>query len=482
MGKTKTLSFVLEMELITDSYQRKYIDKRMDIGINIYNACLGKCMKLLRTLMSDKEYRELVRNKNIKNRNQKLKEIERFYEYSEYQLHHWAIPCCKHFNGMVQAQEVQKIVTRAFRTAEKYHYCKAKKVHFKKKGEDMSIEGKSNRQGLRWNGEKIIWGKIKFNVKTDKNDKYIIEGLKSRTKYVRILRKEIRGKERYFVQLIQEGNPPKKKSQVKLNKNKRVGIDIGTSTVAIASDDIVLLKELAPEINDDEKKIRRLNRAMERSRRVNNPDNYKENGTVRKDAKKWNYSKKYLKLKSRRLNMYRKVAEKRKQSHEILANQILSLGDDIRVEAMRFQSLQKKSNKISKNKKNGKINSKKRFGKSIKNHAPSMLLNIIDRKLGYQGEKIKKIDTYKTKASQFNHITGEYSKKQLNERWNNDLGGYRIQRDLYSAFLIKNTNDKLDEVNVNLCDREWKQFVELHDYEIDDLKRSCSKTLRWFIA
>lgn len=23
---------------------------------------------------------------------------------------------------------------------------------------------------------------------------------------------------------------------------------------------------------------------------------------------------------------------------------------------------------------------------------------------------------------------------------------------------------------MNLCDREWKQFVELHDYEIDDLK------------
>ena len=58
-----------------------------------------------------------------------------------------------------------------------------------------------------------------------------------------------------------------------------------------------------------------------------------------------------------------------------------------------------------------------------------MLLEIIDRKFSYQGRKIKKIDTYATKASQFNHLTGEYTKKQLSERWN-DFGKFRIQRDL----------------------------------------------------
>lgn len=53
---------------------------------------------------------------------------------------------------------------------------------------------------------------------------------------------------------------------------------------------------------------------------------------------------------------------------------------------------------------------------------------------------IKKIDTFATKASQYNHTTGEYSKKQLSDRWN-DIEGLRIQRDLYSAFLIGNTKD-----------------------------------------
>ncbi|MEQ6390964.1 transposase, partial [Bacillaceae bacterium S4-13-58] len=90
-----------------------------------------------------------------------------------------------------------------------------------------------------------------------------------------------------------------------------------------------------------------------------------------------------------------------------MANDILSLGSDVRVETMRFQSLQKRSKKTTRNQKNGKFNRKKRFGKSIANRAPAMFLSILDRKLGYQGLFLKKIDTYAIKASQFNHLTGE---------------------------------------------------------------------------
>jgi hypothetical protein len=110
-----------------------------------------------------------------------------------------------------------------------------------------------------------------------------------------------------------------------------------------------------------------------------------------------------------------------------------------------------------------------------------MLLTIIDRKLGYQGLSIKKIDTYAAKASQFNHVTGEYTKKQLSERWN-DFGTFRIQRDLYSAFLIGNTTETLNSVDVELCNAGWETFVKLHDSEIARLKESLSKTLRWFVA
>ena len=94
---------------------------------------------------------------------------------------------------------------------------------------------------------------------------------------------------------------------------------------------------------------------------------------------------------------------------------------------------------------------------------------------------MKKVDTYATKASQLNHITGEYTKKQLSERWN-DVGTFRIQRDLYSAFLIGNTTETLNSVDVDLCNARWENFVELHNREIARLKQISSKTLRWFVA
>ena len=46
---------------------------------------------------------------------------------------------------------------------------------------------------------------------------------------------------------------------------------------------------------EDAKEVRRLQRAMDRSLRAVNPDNYNENGTTKKGARKWVRSKHYLK-------------------------------------------------------------------------------------------------------------------------------------------------------------------------------------------
>jgi hypothetical protein len=82
---------------------------------------------------------------------------------------------------------------------------------------------------------------------------------------------------------------------------------------------------------------------------------------------------------------------------------------------------------------------------------------------------LKKIDTYKVKASQFNHFNGEYVKKTVNERWN-DFDGIKIQRDLYSAFLIMNVKDNLKEIDTKLCHENWEDFKTSHDNEIIRLK------------
>ena len=97
-----------------------------------------------------------------------------------------------------------------------------------------------------------------------------------------------------------------------------------------------------------------------------------------------------------------------------------------------------------------------------------MLLTIIDRKLNYFGEKLTEINTSEAKASQFNHFDGTYTKKTLSQRWN-DLNEIRIQRDMYSAFLIMNISDDLKSFDIDKCNGRFENFYRLHNLEVDRL-------------
>lgn len=106
-----------------------------------------------------------------------------------------------------------------------------------------------------------------------------------------------------------------------------------------------------------------------------------------------------------------------------------------------------------------------------------MLLTILDTKLKYYGESLIKIDTIKVRASQYNHITNKYQKKKLYERWNK-LGKDKVQRDLYSAFIIKNVKEDLKSINREKIFKEYNNFLELHNKEIERIKNSDIKTLK----
>lgn len=476
-------SFVLERELFLNVAEKSIIKKRLNIARQIYNACLGEALKRLHKVQIDEEYRTLLKEEKSRERSERLREIERSYGYSEYQLHAWSTMCKKHFLDQLGINEVQKLATRAFRAVEKVHYHKAKRVKFKNKDEMISIENKTNDFGLCWRDGCVQWGKaLRFNVRPiKKNDVYAMEAMTRKTKYIRIVPKVIRGKERFFVQLVQDGVPPQKASRCVGDPKSCVGIDPGTATMAVVSESHVELAELAPDICVDEKKLRRIQRAMDRSKRATNPENYNEDGTIKKGRKRWSYSNRYRKLAYRRKELYRKIRAKRKLSHEVLANRIVALGLDIRTEQMQYRGLQRRAKKTTKNKSNGKTNKKKRFGKSLGNRAPAMLLTILDRKLSYYGCSLKRIETAEVKASQFDHITKQYTKKELSDRWT-IIDGRSVQRDLYSAFLIANTTNSLTRVNTRKADQWYSLFLERHDQEVENIRQNGSKTLKWYVT
>lgn len=282
--------------------------------------------------------------------------------------------------------------------------------------------------------------------------------------------------------MVLDGVPP-----LKINKDTGetknsigtddVGIDIGTQTIAIASKHDVKLLELAPEINNIEKQKRILNRKLDRQRRANNPNKYNVDGTIKRGNRdRWIKSNRYTQTQNKLRELQRKQADIRKQSHEKLANYIISLGNKVKVEAMNYKGLQVRAKETTVNKKTGRINKKKRFGKSLANKAPAMFLTILDNKLKWHGEVLLKIDTIRVKASQYNHIEDKYIKKKLSERWN-DFGDYKIQRDLYSAYLIKNVKDNLKEIDRDLCFERFENFKKFHDKEILRIKNDKSKLI-----
>lgn len=472
--------YCVTFSLISEKYQETILNKRFEISRQLYNAVLSKAYKRYKSMIETKKYRQLKEQINNANEKEKkllykqLNEMYKQYRLNEYSLHEDIQEMQHHFSENIDSFTAQKIATRVWSAFEDLLFGDGEIVHFKKYGELDSLEGKSNKTGIRFKDGFLIWNGLKIPVKIDYNNPYEYQALKDEICYCRIKRRFIKGKYKYYLQIVFKGVPP-----MKINKdgevkrhigNGTVGLDIGTQTIAIVSNVDVKLLELADRVNSIEKEKRRILRYMDRSRRANNPDNFNEDGTIKKGKLKWVKSNRYIKAQNKLRELYRKQADVREYQHQLLSNYILSLGNKIKVEEMNFKGLQKRSKKTEKNDK-GKFKRKKRFGKSLANKAPAKLLTIPDNKLKYFGEKLIKVNTKEVKASQYNHLNCRYNKKKLSQRWN-DLNGIKIQRDLYSAFLIQHVNDDLCNINQEECKRDFERFKILHDKEIERLNNS----------
>lgn len=135
----------------------------------------------------------------------------------------------------------------------------------------------------------------------------------------------------------------------------RVGLDIGTQTLAYSAERSVGLVELAQGVQDIQNELRRINRAMDRSRRATNPQFFAEDGEIIRKGKlpptcltaggkrQWVEGKRYKVLAARRRYLYRVQAALRVQKHHELANKVLATGDTFFIETMNFRALAKKA-------------------------------------------------------------------------------------------------------------------------------------------
>src|ERR1700737_2699042 len=198
-----------------------------------------------------------------------------------------------------------------------------------------------------------------------------------------------------------------------------VGLDIGPSTIASFSLEQANLELFCPTIIQPWDELRRIERAMDRSRRACNPDNFNQDGIVKKRAKTWTRSRRYILLARKRKELERRLSAERKRSQSELANRILDEGSIVKTEKLSYKAFQKC------------------FGRSVKVRAPGMLVSTLERKAKAAGGELIEIPTWNTRLSQFDHTTAQYVKKPLSQREHVFGDGITepVHRDLYSAFL-----------------------------------------------
>lgn len=494
MGRSSTDTCCLTLPLKLEKWQEDHLAKRFEIARQIYNALVHAELKKLRQVEQSPKYRNIQKeirtldrkseagNSNLKDlyneRNKLLKNGG--FRYTTFQSDIKVI--YKHFNqniGSVVA--THDIALRVWTAFNKMLFNKGKKVHFKKFGDIDSLQGNSNPKKtsggveIIFRGSYIEWKGLELPLKLSPDNVYEAEMLSYRVKYVRILRKPGKTKDRWYAQLSLEGKPAVKCNAAdgKLRHSigrGAVGLDIGPQTLAYSASTEANLVELADQVQNIEQEKRRLQRKLDRSRRATNPGNYTENGTIKRGVKLTrNKSRRYLKLQKELAYLQYCQAETRKRQHTALANHLLSLGDCFYVEDMAWPSLTHRAKKTEISEKTGKIKRKKRFGKSIANKAPATLIGILRQKcvsLGLPG--VVEVST-SLKASQYNHQSKEYTPKKLSQRWNDMPDGRKIQRDLYSAFLLQHYDSRINNFNQESLEQDYPKFVRFHDQAIQQL-------------
>lgn len=307
----------------------------------------------------------------------------------------------------------------------------------------------------------------------------------------------IRGEYRYYAIMNITGTPFPKytKQEVENVATNIVGVDMGPQVVALSfrtkEGNVfkVDMFELAEDIDTDYmKKFKNLNKAMERSQRINNPDNYNPDKTPIKGKRDWVNTGNYKDMKNKNAKLNRNKTIITKVSHAELVKYIMSYAHNVVIEPMDFPALAKKSTKESTRMKeiNGKMmevqNSKKRLGGSVGKKSPALFMSMLKRAVEDVGGCYLLADKWNTKASQYNHQTGEYIKKDRSTRWNESMyymgEEVQIQRDLYSAFLLSNIDSKTRLINQKLCEIGFDDFVLLHNDCLENLEITSTGVIK----
>lgn len=512
---------VLALKMQLRPYQEHMIDKRFEVARKIYNSLLALELKKYKKLTRTPEYREIQneiesvldeyseetqeeiltdegpvkkrklnpayrtdqRYRNVlKARNVLLRDNGYLGAYS---FQKDLAPLKAYYETVmvdgkrkqkphIGAQVLNMLAINAWK-ALSGHIYKGEKVNFIRKGELNTLCSSNPRQPMQLQNGVFKWFDLSCAVKIDPKDIYAAEMMQMDPTFYRVVRKTENTKNNYYVQIVLKGAPVRKRYRLSGNYKHTIspdaiGVDIGMSCVAVVSERHATLFPLAPHAQLDAEKKEELQAFLSRSRFKNNPHRFHTNGTIRKLPKNskeryWVSSKAYLKTKAEIREMDRYGAVVRKDDHGYLANYILSLGSEITMEKIDYRGLVKREEKTKKYP-SGQIKTKKRYGASILNRAPAMLVSKLESKAAnFAGKPIHWVDPKLAQVSKYDHTADQYVASRPYEGPYTLLSnGDRVEQHLYNAFLLSCiTCDKIDS---DKCKSRYENFKKMHDAQM----------------
>lgn len=524
-------TFVLTLPLKVEKWQADILDKRYELLRQVYNMVQQKLVRQYIYFSQQKAYKECkdfkqkreffathpFHFKGINGRNGEPADIKFPFTYERRSrgsgkkpsggISDYVSKLCSHKIGQnktlsnygLNSSILEELGLRIMSAWEKRLYDpKSSHVAFKKFGDINSLgcryikrkSGKNDFIGFtinledrfityNTNGRRGSFADlIKLPIEFSREKKgYAVEALRGGLESIReisIVRRCIRGKSKYYLQLTIYGEKPRKGRTLGRGK---VGIDIGPSTIATSSLMRVHFDKLADKCDDIEHELWLMNRKLDRSRRANNPQNYNLDGTIKRGVrlvwKKDSEVKRYASMKLKRRELYRRQAEIRKQQHLEMANALLAEGDTFIVENNPIDAWARRAKKTTKNKK-GKYCCNKRYGKSVANHAPAMFVSILSNKVKSLGGQFYEVDT-RNAATQFDFTNGEFTKHEVSERSITLSDGRTHQRDMLSAFNLQHLRPESTETkdyDIEQMNADYPIFCKLEGQEQERFKEA----------
>ena len=141
--------FTTQFSLKTEKFQEGILDKRFEIGRQIYNSLVNIAQKRYREMIKTKVYRNLMfQLSGDKNKDKpiwkQINEVRKQFGMSEYSFYKDVQKMQHHFSNTIDVRTTRSVASNLWKAYEKLFFVNGEIIYHKKHGSLNSLEGQSN--------------------------------------------------------------------------------------------------------------------------------------------------------------------------------------------------------------------------------------------------------------------------------------------------------------------------------------------------